>query len=165
MDKKDTKTLSYTVNPKYETQTIYCVTVPCPQGKTVVIGYEVTQTIQIKVRKVDIAGDVVGEIGAVNITEISGPEFTVDDMDKVNADAKEIAIKNAKEKAKATAKALGVDLGSIMQFSEDNGGYYPMYYKTDAVSSMSGGATRESATLPQGESVIKSRVSITYSLD
>jgi uncharacterized protein YggE len=108
VDKKDTKTLSYTVNPKYESQqTGYCNGYVCPPAKTVINGYEVAQSVVVKVRKVEKAGEVIGALGKVNITEISGPEFTVDDMDKAQAEAKAEAIKNAQAKAEATAKALG----------------------------------------------------------
>lgn len=163
VDKKDIKTLSYTVNPKYETQTIYCITIPCPQGKTKIVGYEVAQTIQIKVRKVDSAGSVVGALGGINITEISGPEFTVDDINAVKDGAKSKAIDEAKKRAEATAKSLGVSLGNITQFSEDNGGYYPAVYGLGA--GMMKSEASNDVTLPQGESVVKSRVTITYSLD
>lgn len=164
VDKKDTKTISYTVSPRYEAQqTGYCSGYVCPPTKSVITGYEVAQSLSIKVRKVDTAGDVIGAIGSVNITEISGPEFTVDDMDKAQADAKAVAIKKAQEKAEVTAKSLGVTLGAITQFSEDNGGYYPVMYRAEAMSSKMGGAS-DAVSLPQGESVIKSRVTITYSL-
>ncbi len=172
VDKKDTKTLSYTVNPKYETQNTYCPMVqsnslipypPCPQGKSVIVGYEVAETVSIKIRKIDTAGDVVGVIGKANITEVNGPDFTVDNIDKPKADAKVLAIQKAQDKAKATAKALGVSLGEITQFSEDNGGYYPMMYSA-GVSAMKAGPS-DSVTIPTGESVIKSNVTITYSLD
>jgi uncharacterized protein YggE len=158
---KDVKTLSYTVNPKYESQQMgYCSGYVCPPTKTVVNGYEVAESVSIKVRKVDQAGDVIGALGKENITEINGPDFTVDDMDKAQADAKALAIKQAKDKAEVTAKALGVSLGSITQFSEDgNGGYYPMM-------AMSSGMAKSADTvsLPQGENVIKSHVTITYTL-
>ena len=160
----DIKTLSYTVNPKYESQMVsYCTGHTCPPAKTAIIGYEVSQLITVKIRKVDQAGEVLGALGKVNITEINGPDFTVDDMDKAQADAKALAIKKAQEKAEATAKALGVSLGAIMQFSDDNGGYYPTMYATKA---MGAGmeASRDTVSLPQGESVIKSRVTITYTL-
>lgn len=163
VNKKDVKTLSYTVNPKYETKTIYCITIPCPQGNTVIVGYEVSETVQIKVRNIDKAGEVIGVLGKANITEISGPEFTVDDMEKVQAEAKVKAIKNAQTKAKMTAKALHERLGEVIQFSEENGGYYPRVYGMGGVASMK--AESNNVTLPQGESVIKSRVTITYSLD
>jgi uncharacterized protein YggE len=176
VDKKDTKTISYIVNPKYETQRSICPTgvsspsssvVPyyCPQGKTIVTGYEVSQTIQIKVRTIDSAGEIIGALGSVNITEISGPEFTIDEIEKVQAEAKEKAIEDARAKAKRTARALGVDLGEIIQFSEDNGGYYPTYYKAEMATGAGRDGVANTVTLPSGESVIKSRVTITYSLD
>lgn len=162
---KDVKTLSYNVNPKYEAQqTGYCNGYVCPPTKTIITGYEVYQSVTVKVRKVEQAGDVLGALGKVNITEISGPDFTVDDMDKVKSDAKAIAITKAQAKAEATAKALGVRLGAITQFSEDNGGYYPMMYRANSVSGMAVDAKAESVTLPAGENVIKSNVTITYTL-
>ncbi len=165
VDKKDTKTLSYVVSPKYESQqTGYCNGYVCPPTKTVVTGYEVTESIMVKVRKVDQAGEVIGLLGKANITEISGPEFTVDDMDTLKAEAKAIAIKEAKEKAEVEAKALGVSLGSIISFSEDGGGYYPpMAYRADVMSLSANGAESK-VSLPQGENIIKSRVTITYTL-
>jgi uncharacterized protein YggE len=165
VEKKDTKTLSYTINPKYESQQVgYCSGYVCPPGKTVITGYEVAQTLQVKVRKVDQAGDIFGVLGAANITEISGPEFTVDDIEKAKAGAKEKAIANAKEKAKAIAKSLGVSLGTITAFTEDAGGYYaPMMMRAEAAGAMMDKSM--SVSLPTGESVIKSTVSITYSLD
>lgn len=167
IENKDTKTLSYTVNPKYESQQVgYCSGYVCPPTKSVITGYEVTQSVIVKVRKVEKAGEVVGVLGKINITEISGPDFTVDDIDKSQADAKALAIKDAKEKAESTAKALGVSLGSITQFTEDgNGGYYPVMYRAEA--NMTTGMAADSkagATLPQGESIIKSRVTIVYTL-
>ena len=135
IDKKDTKTISYTVNPKYENKMIYCITVPCPPSKTVITGYEVAESVQVKVRKIEKAGDVLGAMGALNITEISGPEFIVDDINKAQSDAKVKAIADARTKAEATAKALGVSLGAVIQYSEDNGGYYPVAYGMGAMKS------------------------------
>jgi uncharacterized protein YggE len=164
IDKKDTKTLSYTINPKYEQQsTGICSGYVCPPTKTIVIGYEVSQTTQVKVRKIDQSGAVIASIGKANITEVSGPEFTVEDMDKAKADAKAIAIAKALDKANVTAKALDSRLGSIMNFSEDGGNMYPMYARAE-MSMKAGNMAQDSITLPQGENVIKSNVTITYSL-
>lgn len=165
VDKKDTKTTSYTVNPKYEYKSQpYCVSGYCPPANPVLSGYEVSQTIEVKIRKIDSTGDVIGAIGNANVTEISGPLFTVDNKDKLEAQAKELAIKEAKDKAKATASALGVSLGSIIQYSDDSP-VYPVMYRAEAMTMKSlGGAQADSVSLPQGESVIKKTVSITYEL-
>jgi uncharacterized protein YggE len=167
VDKKDTKTLSYTINPKYEQQNIqiYCNGYNCPPVKNVVVGYEVSQSMQVKVRKIDQAGAVIGAIGKANITEVSGPEFTVEDMDKAKADAKAIAIAKALDKAEVTASSLHTSLGSIISFNEDNGNVYPvMYAKADMMMASGVSAQPASVTIPQGESVIKSNVTITYSI-
>lgn len=164
VEKKDVKTLSYNVNPKYESQGVsMCTGYVCPPVKTVVTGYEVAQSITVKVRKVDQAGEVLGLLGKAEITEISGPEFTVDDMDTIKAEAKIIAIKKAQAKAEEEAKALGVSLGSVLSFNEDNGGYYPVMYSAKAMS-VGGAESRDAVSVPQGENVIKSRVTITYTI-
>ncbi len=166
VDDKDQKTISYTVYPKYENVAVMTQVYPGTVSNPKIVGYEAAQTVEIKVRKIDSAGEVIGALGAANITEISGPTFTVEDMDKAQAEAKEKAIAEAREKARATAKALGADLGQVIQFSEDNGGYYPMYARDAALmSSGSGMKATPEVTIPQGESVIKAHVSITYSLD
>jgi uncharacterized protein YggE len=165
IDKKDIRTISYYVNPKYES---YAATTGMyPVYNQRITGYEVTESIEVKVRKTDSAGDAIGALGAANITEISGPSFTVEDMDKVQADAKEKAIAEAKDKAKATARSLGMDLGDVLQFSEDNGGgYYPMYARDVTSNQALGkGASTPEVSLPMGENTIKSHVTITYSLE
>lgn len=159
----DQKTLSYNVNPKYENVPVLSGAM-YPVSNQKIVGYEVTQTVQIKVRDVEAAGEIIGALGVANITEISGPSFEVDNIDTLQAEAKEKAIAQAREKAKATAKALGTSLGPVIQFNEDNGGYYPMYAKS-MMADGRGGAADQEVSLPQGDSVIKSRVTITYSLD
>jgi uncharacterized protein YggE len=164
VDKKDVKTLSYSVNPKYEQkQTGYCNGYICPPTTSVIIGYEVSQSVSVKIRKVEKAGEVLGLLGKAAITEMSGPDFTVDDLEKVQADAKAIAIKKAQAKAQVQADALGVTLGSIISFSDDNGGYYPTMYRSEAMP-MAAGMADAKVSLPTGENVIKSRVTITYTL-
>lgn len=164
VNKKDTKTLSYTINPKYENVPVYCngyCTESSFTTNTKVVGYEISQTLQIKVRTIDSAGAVIAALGEASVTEVSGPEFTVDDMDTAQAEARAKAIADAKTKAKKIAKDLGVSLGEITQFNENNGGYIPMMVRAE---SYGGAKAMDSVSLPQGESVITSYVSITYSL-
>lgn len=163
---KDQKTISYIVNPKYENVAVRMGTIPTmipyPVSNQKIVGYEVAETVEIKVHKIGSAGEIIGALGVANITEISGPSFTVEDMDKVQAAAKAKAIEKAIAKARDTAQALHADLGEVIQFSEDKGGAYPMYAR-DAMASFKSTSASE-VTLPQGESVIKSHVTITYSL-
>lgn len=161
VDKKDIKTESYNVNPKYENAVINYTLIPQPPTNPKLVGYEVEERISVKIRKIDITGDVLSYLGSNNISEMYGPDFTVDGIDKIRIEAKEKAIKDAREKAEKTAKALGVSLGSIVQFSEDNNGVY--YAAPFSKSSDTVGATAVSISV--GQNSVKSHVSITYSIN
>lgn len=164
VEEKDRRTLYYNVTPKYE-----YISGGGYATNPRLIGYDVSQTMEAKVRNTAAAGDVLGALGAANITEISGPTFTIDDPEKLQAEAKEKAVKQAREKAKATAKALGMHLGEVVQYSENQGGYSP-YYARDAMNQSAvvygkGEALGPEVTLPTGENTIKIYVSITYTLE
>lgn len=173
IEDKDIKTTGYNVYPKYEWNQTPCpvttngMSYPCSSGKNVLTGYEVSQTITVKVRDTEKVGDLVTKVGAVGVSNISGVEFTVDDRDKYVAQAREEAIAEAKGKAKELAKQLGVRLGKIVYYNEN--GNYPIYYgaegmgaKDMAVSSIAPVAAR--AELPTGETKITSDISITYEI-
>ena len=100
------------------------------------------------------------------INNVSGLSFTIDDEDAIYADARKDAIEKAEEKAEVLADNLGVRLGKVISFSEDNpmlyGGYgYDMAEKVSAVAPQ---AMRADASLPQGENTYTTRVYITYEL-
>ena len=140
---------------------------PCPPvtSSPKIIGYEVSQSIQVKVRDTAKAGQVLEGLGSLGVQNISGPNFTVDDEDAVRAAAREEAIKEAREKAKVLAKQLGVSLGKVTSFYENEGGY-PMYGYGK------GGAAMESdirvsavaPTLPMGENETNVSVTVTYEI-
>lgn len=164
----DIKTDYYNVSPKYTYNQIYCITAPCPTGKQTLDGYEVTETVTVKVRDLDKAGDALALVGKADITEVTGPNFSVDKIETVQADAKEEAIKDARMKAEATASSLHVRLSKIVNYSED-GGYRPMYdmYSKGVMAPMAAGAPTsvESVTLPTGETTVNATVSITYEIE
>ena len=171
VDEKDIKTVGYYSNPKYEYSSSVCqraestngvmMPVYCPPGKQVLIGYEVSQTISVKVRKTDTAGDILTKVGSLGAQNISGLNFVTDDMDAVQADARDKAITDAKAKAKILAKSLGVKLVRIVSFNE-NGNYpVPMYYGLEA-KSIATDVVSTSPQVPVGENEIVSNVTITY---
>ena len=172
VEKKDIKA-GYNLYPKYEWQQkqIQCVAYPCiqPPGKQVLIGYEVTENVIVKLRNIDknadAAGVIVGGLADNGATNISGPDFSIEDEDIIKATAREEAITKAKAKAEKLAKDLGVTLVRITSFNE--GGDYPMYgygggdslMKTTAVSAEMAPAP---AVIPAGENKYTSNVTITY---
>ena len=173
---KDTKTTSYNVYPKYEWNQKPCMLqasqvgvnmpsyYPCPQGTNDLVGYEVSQSITVKVREVAKAGDLVSKVGAINVSNISGVEFTVDEREKYVAEAREEAIKKAKAEAKVLAKQLGVRLGKILYYNESGNYPGPYYGEMGGGGDMRLSTLPAKAELPQGETKITANVSITYEI-
>lgn len=157
----DIKTLSYSVYPQYQYQT--CTATYCPQNPPRIVGYEVSQSIEVTVRETEKAGDILAALGATEVQNISGPNFTVDDADAVKQEARAKAIAKAQEKAKMLAKELGVSLVKVVSFYENQP--YPMYDYGGYGGDMRAEAAPSSApTLPVGEQETSVSVSITYEI-
>src|SRR3989344_4367236 len=145
IEEKDIKTTGYNSYQKYDYLTDQiCSEGYCRSGKQILIGYEISQTISVKVRKTADAGAILTKIGMLGISNISGLDFIVDDMDAVKTEAREKAIINAKEKAKVLAKSLGIRLRKIVNFVESDN-QPPVYY--DMLQSNK--AVNRSASAPQ----------------
>lgn len=167
IEEKDIKTLWLNTSPKYEYAKPMTVCTPewCPPStqNQQIVGYETNQTIQVKVRDTDKAGEIISGITSVGVGEVSGPEFSVDDVDALKAESRRLAIEDAKEKAEVLRKDLGVKLVRIISYSE--GGDYPMYYAMGgdmAVRNESKADVAQAPSLSTGEQKITSNVTIVY---
>ncbi|HTE48917.1 MAG TPA: SIMPL domain-containing protein [Candidatus Paceibacterota bacterium] len=174
VEDKDVKTANASFYPKYEYRQALCPrplegtpatgTLFCPGGKQVIIGYTASESITVKVRKIDDAGAIMQELGAVGVTDLNGPNFTIDKEDSLKAEARKKAIDDARVKAEVLANDLGVSLGRISTFSE--GGSYggPVYYAKSAALDNSVSPAPAPAQIPKGENTISSDVTITYEI-
>lgn len=166
IDEKDIKTTGYNIYPKYEYRrsgTTVCNEWGCPPGTQVLIGYEVSQSITVKVRKIENAGAVLSKIGNTGVSNVSGLTFLVDKEDDIKSEARAMAIQDAQEKAKVLANQLGVKLVRIVSFSES--GDYPIYYGKAAGLGMGGADVAAPVPeLPPGENTITSNVTIVYEI-
>ncbi len=165
VDEKDIQTTYYNASPVYDWNQ-KCGPYGCDSGERKLKGYEVNESVSIKVRDLTKASSIIGLIGSAKVTDIQGPNFDIEDRDGLMEDARKEAIKEAKGKAQDLAKELGVNLGKIVSFNDGgNGGYpVPMMYgaKDMAVSESSAGAV--APTLAEGQNRIYSSVSITYKI-
>jgi uncharacterized protein YggE len=165
IEDRDVKTINYSANPKYEWIQPICRPGEACGGQNKLTGFTVSQTIQVKVRKdTDKAGDILGEAGARGATELGSLEFINDDEEKLKADARSQAIADAKQKAEALARELGVTIVRIVGFSEEGGYQPPVMYrqaKMEMAVMDSAGAAPE---LPSGENKIAAQVTVTYEI-
>lgn len=167
IEDKDIKVESYNLYPKYRWEERVCAAgMYCPSGEQVQDGFEVSQSIAVKVRDTAKAPTIITGVGERGATNISGLTFTIDDTDALHAEAQAKAVEDAKAKAKILAEQLGVQLVRITSYYEESDYYYPEpYYKSAMTMDM---ATEEGgfggAELPPGEESTKVRVNITYGI-
>jgi uncharacterized protein len=186
VDAKDIQTSNASFYPKYEYQNMPCPISPSPypipmgavsgassaspsyycppNSKQVLIGYEASENITVKVRNIDNVGTIMQGLGTTGVSNLNGPNFAIDNPDAAQAQAREKAIADAKQKAEVLAKDLGVSLGKITSFS-DNGNYsVPMAYGAMAMDSMQQAKSAPPAVIPAGQNTVSSNVSITYEI-
>lgn len=165
IDDKDIKSEYGGVNPKYSYyEAVACYSYPCPQKDPKITGYTATQSIEVKIRAVDTANDIRTGLANISITNISGPNFSIDNKDKLLDEARSKAISDAREKAKILAKDLHVRLGKMVSYNEGGENIYPMMY-SKATAGMDMISSREIAPeLPKGENKITSTVTIIYEI-
>ncbi len=155
----DIKTTSFSINPRYEYRSEEDLFPP--EGRRVLVGYEVNQTVEVNVRDIEKIGEILEGGVEEGANRVSNLLFLVEDKSELKKEAREIAIMKAKEEAKNIEKQLGVSLIRIVGFNEDS--QTPHFYQRGVTQEM----MMEDSIAPQiepGENKIKSEVIITYEI-
>jgi len=151
---KDIQTTAYNLNPVYDwTQ----------NGGRRFKGYSLNQQITVKIRNFDKINDILDKATVAGANDVGQLQFTVDDMEKVKAQARQEAIAQAKVKAQEMAKEAGLSLGRLVNVSESYGGGYPAPMYATAMDV--GGAEKSVAPNVQaGQMEVNVSVNLTYKL-
>jgi hypothetical protein len=152
VDEKDLKTTGYSISPNYQ----------YTAGKSILIGYQVSQTLEAKVRNPDNLGTILARATENGANQIGSLTFTFDDPEGLKAQARQEAIKNARNKANDLAAALDVKLVRIIDFSETASPEPTPIYNYKEASGMGGGPTPDIQT---GQNEITADVEITYEIE
>lgn len=163
VEEKDIKTSGYNLMPKYTYQQVPCMMGAwCPPGEQKQDGFEVYQNVTVKVRDTQKAGTLLSGVGERGATDMSSLGFTIDDEAKLKEQARELAIADAKQQAKALADQLGVTLGQMTGYYEESP-YSPVPYYGMGGDMMSAKAEMApTPEMPVGENTVTSRVNLTY---
>ncbi len=162
VEEKDIQTTDYSVHPQYDYTNSTCSGGYCPPGKQTLRGFQVSQTLTIKVRDTKKAGGLLSGVGSRGASSVSGLSFTIDDQDALEAEARDKAIAKAKEKAEVLADSLGVRIVRIVGFSE--GGNYPVPYGRGGDVMTMAAEAKAAPEIPVGENKITSNVTVTYEI-
>lgn len=151
----DLQTTNYQIVPQYDYN----------EGRSKLRGYLVVQNLNVKVRDLNKLGRLLEIAGSLGANQVGGLNFTIDEPEKYNNEARAKAIVDAKEKAVVLAKSLGVRLGKIRTFNESVGGTPPppIFYAKEAFGVGVGGDA-PAPTIEKGSLEVVSRVTIIYEI-
>jgi uncharacterized protein YggE len=93
------------------------------EREQVILGYQVTNQITVKLRNLDAAGSVIDEVTAAggDLIRFGGINFTIDDTEVLRDQARAAAISDMMDKANQVATLTGVELGRLINISETGG--------------------------------------------
>lgn len=147
---KDIKTTNYSVYPSYTYE----------NNTNRITGYDGNATVTIKTKKIESTAQVIESATKAGANQINNTRFAVDNPAKYREEARESAIKNAKEQAQKLAGSLGIKLGKVINVVESlNDGsspVMPMYQKFE------GGGGGSGPLLEAGSETITSTVTLYF---
>jgi uncharacterized protein YggE len=171
---EDIKTQNVSTNPKYDycynyvnqryNLPDYCKNNP---NDPKIIGFTSSQTITVKIEdNKELVEKVLGLLPSLGARSVNGPAWEVDNK-KAIQEARELAVKEAREKAEGIAKSLGMSLGEVKYYNESQGGNAPvpmMFAKDMAMSARVESAGAVSIPVSEGTDKVTVNVDITYEL-
>ncbi|TXG85251.1 MAG: DUF541 domain-containing protein [Sphingomonadales bacterium] len=126
-------------------------------------GYQATNTLTLKLRKLDSAGAMLDALVAAGVNQINGPNFDLSDPEAALDEARQKAVRMARARAELYATAAGLKVKRILAISEGGApGPQPVFLKAARMAA----APAEVATdLAPGEVSRTATVSITFELE
>ena len=153
VDEKDIKTTDYNLYPQYTYENN-----KVPQ----IMGYQISQTLNIKIRNLDNVGTILEGGVNVGINQVNSLYFGFENDEQLKEQARKIAIDDAKKKAEILASQLGVRLIKITGFSDNTTGYQVPVYNAKEYGI--GGGSGTTPDIQTGQNEITVDVTITYEI-
>ncbi|MGC9955137.1 MAG: SIMPL domain-containing protein [Rhizomicrobium sp.] len=150
---KDIQTSNFSLSPQYQ------VYKPGTSGPQRIVGYEVSNTVNVTVEDFDKTGAVLDALVSSGSNQIDNIGFSIRDTKALLAQARVAAVKDAIDRAETYAKAAGVTLGPILSIQE--GGSEPPRPLYRAMAMMAPGAPPPVAG---GEESVSANVTITWEI-
>lgn len=138
ISKDDIATSQFNIYPQYNYE----------GGKNNIVGYQLNQTITVKIKGVDKTTENLSKILkasiAQGVNEVSGVNIGFSEPDDLKQNARKLAIENAKSKAEDLAKTAGLKLGKVVSINEDAYDSMPTPYYREMGMGMGGGSASPS---------------------
>jgi uncharacterized protein YggE len=151
---KDIQTIQFSVNPQYDFRS----------GSQQIIGYVVSNVVTAKIRDLAKAGatiDAAIEAGG-NDAVMQGVQFGIDDPTELQKQAREQAVRKAKEQAQQLADNAGVKLGKLLSISESSGS---VPIAADVIRAPATGEAVTESPIQAGQLTVRITVVLLYAVD
>jgi uncharacterized protein YggE len=148
IDRKDISTTTVTLQPQYG-----------GSDNTTIVGYQSSNSIDVKVRKIETGPQVLGVVTTTggDATRINSVTYSIEDDSQLVKDARGRAFDDAKNRAQQYAELSGLDLGKVLSISETGGATPPPSpVRYDAVA--------EAAPLSPGQQTVGFSVTVVWEL-
>jgi hypothetical protein len=157
---KNIQTSNFNVSPQYPP---YNNNGPQPPRR--IIGYQVTNTVNVTVDGIDKVGPALDALVKSGANESSGIYFTIADPKPLEEKARRDAVAEAQAKARTIADASGVRLGRIITINEGGGYMPPPVPMMRMEAAMAAPPPPPPPPMAAGEQSVSVSVSIVYEID
>jgi uncharacterized protein YggE len=156
VEQRDIQTAGLQINPRY----VYPKNGEEEQQPRIV-AYQVSNTLTVRVRDIATVGEIIDRSVTLGVNQGGNITFTNDDPAAATTEARKRAVENAMARARTLAEAAGVELGRILELSEQSyapppvplgGRAYRMEAAADAV------------PIEAGENTYRVQVNVTFEL-
>ena len=155
IEDRDIQTSNFTVQPHYDYNNNNSGEPPR------IVGYDVSNSVMIAVRKLDAVGALLDKVVSVGSNQISGIQYQVAKPDAALDEARKLAVVEATRKAKVYSAASSVQLGDILSIAEGGGNQPPIVMQAKTI------RAGEASDVPiaQGEQTISVDVNIVWEIN
>ncbi len=154
VSEEDIKTTSYSVYPQYD----------WTEDGRVILGYTVTNMVQVTVKNLDVVGDVIDAAGRSGANRMDGISFGLSDVktQELKNAAYVLALGDATDKADLIADTLGLTISGVQSVTENS--YIPVRATVNyAESAMDSSASiRAPTTIISGDLSVSVNVHIVF---
>jgi uncharacterized protein YggE len=154
VDKKDIRTQNYNVNPSYDYSS----------SASKITGYRVDTNLRVTIHDFEKVNDVIDKATSLGANQVNGIQFTMskEKEKEVTKQAREEAIKDARNKANELAGMAGLRLGRVLNVYESPT-YQPMpYYMADRMNAQVAKSSVESTQIQPGSQEFNFSVTLSY---
>jgi hypothetical protein len=161
---EDIQTINYSLNPQYDYS--WCRQpkedqfISCPPK---IIGYELTQTVAVKIRDFDKINTIIGGLSEHGVNQISNISFEIDDEEVYKNQARIKALNIIEKRAKLISSQTDIKLGRILNVTESSNDSRYKNYLTQPVMAPTAEVV-SSAPIETGTNEINVTLTVTYEI-